>query len=523
MFDILIKNGVVIDGTGKEKFEADVGINDNKIEVISDLGNEEGEKEIDARGQYVCPGFIDVNNHSDTYWRIFLNPNLESLVYQGITTIVGGNCGSSLAPLPNAATIASIRKWIDVKTININWLKLREFFEVLEKKPLSVNFATLVGHAVLRRGFLGDEVRNPDSKEMKSIKKMLKDALSEGALGMSTGLIYTHAKLASTEELVDLAKIVKKYNGVYATHIRGEEEEFIPAVEEALTIARKSGVKLHISHLKVMGEKNWPKMDEALKLIEKAQKEGIKVTFDVYPYTNTGSVLYVLLPDWVSEGGRAIMLKRLKDPSVKAKVIEEMKNSGFDYSKVEIAISPLNKTLARKKVTEIAQAQGKSIEETVIDILVASEGQVITSMEVLSEENVKKAIVNPLSLIASNGSGYDLKHAQTGERVHPRSFGAFPRVLSKYVLKEEVLSWEEAIKKMTSFPAQKFGIKKRGILKKGYFADITIFDKNSIEDLSTSQDPYKYSRGINYVIVNGKVALHQGKYTEALDGKIIKM
>jgi len=522
MFDIIIKNANIIDGTGKPAYRGDIGIKEDEIRKIGKLDDEHANVEIDAEGKMICPGFIDVNNHSDTYWRIFLGPHLESLIYQGITTIIGGNCGTSLAPLATPNTIDAIQKWVDIKKINISWLKVKEFLTVLEEKRIAPNFATLVGHATLRRGIIGDAVRSMLPKEIEAMEKALKRAMKEGALGMSTGLIYSHARLAPYDELLALAKIVKKYNGVYATHIRSEQESIVEAVEEALRIARESGVKLQISHLKVMGEKNWPKMSAVLELIGKAKEEGIDVTFDVYPYTATGSVLYSFLPLWVSEGGKKIMLHRLKDPVIRAKVISEMRESEFDYSKIEIAISPLNKTLARHSISEIAVSQEKSVEETVIDILVASEGMVVTSMEVLSEENVRQALTHPLSIIATNGSGYDIYHAKTGERVHPRNFGAFTKVLEKYVKKERLLSWEDAIYKMTGAPATKFGLKKRGVLKKGYFADIVMFDLDKLKSPATIENPYQYSQGVELVMIGGEIVLSDGVYNGNRNGRVIK-
>jgi N-acyl-D-amino-acid deacylase len=522
MYDIIIKNANIIDGTGNAAFRADIGIQEDEIRKIGELGDERASVEIDAQGKMVCPGFIDVNNHSDTYWRIFLNPHLESLIYQGITTIVGGNCGTSLAPLATPATIDAIQKWVDVKKINISWLKVEELFSVLEEKKISLNFATLVGHATLRRGVIGDEVRSLLPKEIEALKKSLENAMKEGALGMSTGLIYSHARLAPYDELLTLAKIVKKYKGVYATHIRSEQGDIVEAIEEALRVARESGVRLQISHLKVIGEKNWSKMGEVLDLIGKAKEEGIDVTFDVYPYTSTGSVLYSFLPVWISEGGKRIMLHRLKDPVIRAKIIDEMRESDFDYSKIEIAISPLNKTLARHSISEIAQSQERSVEEVIIDILVASEGMVVTSVEVLSEENVRQAIAHPLSFIATNGSGYDIFHAKTGERVHPRNFGAFVKVLEKYVKKEKLLTWESAICKMTSAPALKFGIKKRGVLKKGYFADIVILDRDKLKSSATIENPYQYSQGVEFVMVNGEIVLADSVYNGKRNGRVIK-
>ncbi|MFA5962260.1 MAG: D-aminoacylase [Parcubacteria group bacterium] len=521
MFDILIKNANIIDGTGIPAFLGDIGIKDSKIARIGELGDERATIEFDAEGKTVCPGFVDVNNHSDTYWRIFLSPDLESLIYQGITTIIGGNCGTSLAPLATPTTIDAIQKWVDIKKVNISWLRVKEFLAILRDKKISPNFGTLVGHATLRRGIIGDEVRSLLPREIEMLKKNLKKAMKEGALGMSTGLIYSHARLAPLEELVELAKVVKKYDGVYATHIRSEQKDFLEAIEEALEIARLSGVKLHISHLKVIGEKYWPKMEAALEIITSAKKSGVDVTFDVYPYTATGSVLYSFLPVWVSEGGKKIMLHRLKDPVIRAKVVLEMRESGFDYSKIKIAISPLNKTLARRDVSEIARSQEKSVEEAIIDILVASEGMVIITVEALNEENIRQSLNHSLSIVATNGSGYDISHSKTGERVHPRNFGTFIKVLEKYVRTEKLLSWEAAIHKMTQAPAEKFALKKRGVLKENYFADIVMFDRNKLKSPATIENPYQYSQGIELVIINGEIVLKDGEYAGNRNGQVL--
>ena len=522
MYDILIKNGMVVDGSGQPMYRGDVGIKDGVIKEIGSLPGEHAGRIIDAEGKIVAPGFIDVNNHSDTYWRIFIDPVLESLLYQGVTTIIGGNCGSSLAPLANKDIIKSIQKWVDISGINLNWLTVGEFLNEVEKKKLPVNFATLVGHSTLRRGLVQDEVRDLESSEIDAMEKMLKNAMKDGAIGFSTGLVYTHAKHASQDEIMRLAEVVKKYDGVYTTHVRGESGELIDAVEEAVNIAQKTGVRLQISHLKAMGERHWHLMEEAVNLIETARMSGIDINFDVYPYTATGSVLYILLPDWVAEGGKKLMLQRLKNPEIRQRVINDMKKDAFDYSKIVISISPLNKTLSKKSIAEIAKSQGKDIEEAIIDILIASEGRVVTMMEVLSSKNVENAIQNPFSIISSNGSGYSTEHKKTGELVHPRNFGSFPRVLSKYVRGKGILSWEEAIRKMSGLPAEKFGIKKRGILKTDNFADVVIFDKEKIQDVSTTENPYQYSKGIDWVIINGKVVVDESALTEARPGMVLR-
>lgn len=502
-------------------YKADVGIKEDRIVAIGELHNEKCEIEIDAKDRFVCPGIVDVNNHSDTYWQIFSNPDLESLVYQGVTTIIGGNCGSSLAPLADPETIDSIQKWVNIRRLNLDWLNVEEFFEVVEQKRLSINFATLLGHGTIRRGILKNEMRSLTPRELSSIQDILGKALQDGGLGMSTGLVYTHARSTPTEELIELAKIIKKSNGIYTTHLRDEGKNFLEAVEEAIKIGEESGVKIHISHLKVMGEENWKLFDEGLRLIDHAFERGLDVTFDVFPYTNTGTVLYTLLPDWVSAGGKKMMIQRLKDPAIRPKVIAEMQLSGFDYSKIKIAISSLNKTLSRKSILEIAKSQEKSSEDAVVDVLIASEGRVITSIESLSQDNVEKAIAHPLSIVATNGSGYSIDHAKTGENVHPRSFGTFPRVLSEYVIKKKIISWETAVKKMTGYPAKKFGIKNRGEIKEKNFADIIIINKDKMEDLATSENPYQYSKGIEFVLVNGEIILKDGVYARERAGRIL--
>ncbi|MDP1619921.1 MAG: amidohydrolase family protein, partial [bacterium] len=285
MYDVIIKNGTLIDGTGAPMYRADIGIKDDKIAKIGDLQNEKSEIGIDAADRLVCPGFVDVNNHSDTYWQIFSNPDLESLVHQGITTIVGGNCGSSLAPLLGAKAIVSVQKWLSVNNTSLDWLDMREFLAVVEKKKLSVNFATLVGQATLRRSILGDEMRNLNFREVDFLAGKLADAMKEGALGMSSGLVYTHARSTTKDEIIRLAEKIGKHDGVYVTHMRDENAGFLDSVEESIEIARLTKVKLHISHLKVMGEGNWSLMGDALDMISRARETGLDVTFDVYPYT----------------------------------------------------------------------------------------------------------------------------------------------------------------------------------------------------------------------------------------------
>lgn len=522
MHDILIKNGTVVDGTGKKGYTADVAVSKNKIAKVGKIGWSKGKVEIDARGKVVAPGFIDIHNHSDGYWRLFLNPGLPSLVYQGITTIVGGNCGASVAPLADGKIIESIQRWADIKQVNVDWLSFSEFSEKMRERKFGVNFGSLVGHGTLRRGMVLDEMRRLSRSELDVFGKILEKSLLEGAFGFSTGLAYSHEKQASWDELIKFAEILKKNGKPYTTHLRDEAGSILAALKEAIDLAKHTGVNLEISHLKVMGEKNWPLMDEVLAEIEKAHKAGVDINFDVYPYTQIGSVLYVFLPAWAAEGGKKMLVRRLKEKHLRLKIIEEMKQTAeYHYEEAMIAICPFAKNLAKRKISEVAKVRGASVEEVIIDLLSASEGRVVTIMECLLEENVKKAIRHPLSIIASDGAGYSIAHKDTGELVHPRCFGTFPRVLGKYVREEKILGLEEAVKKMTSMPAKKMGLETRGILQGGYQADIVVFDPDKISDKATVDEPYQYAEGVSEVLVNGKFALQDGKLTGEMAGEFL--
>ena len=522
MFDILIKNATVVDGTGKPGFQADVGIKQNKIAKVGKISLSRGKIEIDARDKVVSPGFIDIHNHSDSYWQIFLEPQLPSLLYQGVTTIIGGNCGASIAPLTDGKIIEAIQKWVDIKRVNVDWLTLQELRDKMKGKKIATNFATLVGHGTLRRGVIQNEMRRLDLNELEEVIKLLDRSLQEGALGLSSGLAYSHEKSATWDELVELAEVVKSHERVYTTHLRDEADGIVSSIKETIDLANQTGVNVEISHFKIIGEKNWPLLDEALGMIEKTRASGININFDVYPYTEIGSVLYIYLPGWAAEGGKKALLRRLKDKSLRKKIIDEMKNtSSYHYEDAIIAVCSFSRAFAGRKISAIAAERGVSPEEVILDILSASEGRVITLMDCLDEENVKKLIAHPLSMIASDGIGYSIFHKNSGELVHPRCFGTFPRILGKYVREEKLLKLEDAIKKMTSLPAEKFGLENRGKINKGLSADLVIFDQNLIKDKATLENPYQYSEGIEHVIVNGKFAMQDGKLTGEMAGEFI--
>lgn len=519
MFDILVKNGTVIDGTGRKKFRADVGIKDESIVEVGDLTGSEAKKEIDAGEQFVVPGFIDPCNHSDTYWTLFTSPSQESLIRQGITTIIGGNCGSSLAPLLSKSAIYGIQKWAKIDQVNVDWHTTQEFLDRLETTSLGVNFATLAGHGTIRRSFVENQDRELFEEEQKSFLSVLEQSLREGAFGLSSGLLYTHGKPGGQKEMCNFARKVLDFSGVYATHIRNEMGLFHDAVREAILVARETGVKTHISHLKVLGQFYWNIFRVVLEEISREAESGHDITFDIFPYTASGSVLYTILPDWVSQGGRVMMLGRLRDDRLRREIIEDLRRRQIDFSKIRVSLA---KSGSRKTIEEMAENRSIDPEEAVLDLLLANEGNVIVFMDLISEENIREGLRSPYAFVSSDGVGYTKEQRKKESNIHPRCFGAFPRVLRRYVREEKVLTWEEAIGKMTGSVAVKFDIVNRGRIREGYFADLVIFHPSTIKDEATFDNPYQYPSGIESVIINGKIAFESGSELQGCFGRVLR-
>ena len=515
MHDILIKKGTVVDGTGESSKVCDIAINDDMITEMGDLSGDHAHEIIDAEGLVVAPGFIDISNRSDTRWRLFSDPTLESLMYQGITTIIGGNSGTSLAPIYNEEMMQSMRKWLDVGTINISWQNMAEFLSVIDAQHLAVNFGTFVGYGTLRRGLTGDISRALTHTEEISIAKHISESLKQGAFGVSTGLVYSHEKKVTTEELVNIGKIVAKHNGLFVAHLRDEGDHILESIEEVMDIQKQTSARMHISHLKVMQKDNWSDMAKAINRIEKTT-----VVYDVYPYTFSATVLYTFLPEWISDGGRRMMLERLHNKKLRERVIKEMAQ-GHDLSNAVVAETLHSHFFCGKTFQEIAKKQGVSVNEAVINVLVASEGQVVVFYEGMSEENVVRGIQGKNSVISTNGTGYTIqKHNENIE--HPRSFGAFPRVYARYVQNEQKISLETMIHKSTGKVAQELGITNRGIIKAGAVADIAIFDPHVYADQSYAYDAYQYAKGVQWLIISGQMAIKYGKYTGVRVGKVLR-
>lgn len=519
---MLIKNGTIIDGTKRARYKGDIRVVGDKIKEIGKLTARRKERVINAAGQFVAPGFVDMLNRSDIHFSIFTRPDLRSLVTQGITTIVGGNCGASLAPLAGGEAIHAIQKWHDVSGINTNWSRMGEFLAEVERHNLSVNFATVTGHATLRRGVVGDNFKGLRETEMKKIEYLLEQSLEEGSFGFSTGLAYSHEKIASTKEIERLTRVLKRKGGIYTTHLREEGVDLAVSVNEFIALARAQDIPSHISHFKAQGKKAWAEFPKSLDMVRNARASGIKVSFDIYPYTQTATVLYLLLPDWASFGGRAEVLNRLRDQNMRRKLTSELREREEEIGRVRIARGSIAPAFIDKTLAEIAQKQKKTAVDALLDVILASDDKVIGFIPALDEENVKIGMQNDSSVIASDGAGYGIRARSQGLLVHPRSFGAFPRFLGRYVGDFGVMDWETAIHKVSSLPAETLGLKKRGRLEKGYFADVVIFNPEAIRDQATFKDPFQYSEGVRYVLVNGGMALRKGKFQKKRWGRVLR-
>jgi N-acyl-D-amino-acid deacylase len=492
----LIKNGQIIDGTGRAGYEGDVLINEGRIEALGNLKETGDFQVIDAEDLVVCPGFVDLNTHSDTSWTLFEYPGQESFLTQGVTTIIGGTCGSSLAPLMNEQAIDSIQKYVDQTKTQVKWAGMAEFLNFIQTMGLKVNFASLVGHTTLRRALIGDEMRPLKEEELKVVLNILDIALTQGAPGVSLGLVYSHARFADERELLAIAKMVRKHDKLLAVHLRDEGAGIVKAVTEILKIQAETGVNLEISHLKVICSKNWPLQAQVLSLIEEAAQTEAgrgRINFDVYPYTQVGSVLYTLLPRWANKGGKKKLMARIKDSKTRKKLLTQMREKDFDYSSIWIAFSDIDLPLKNKQIGALAENQGRSPEEVVLDLILASDDRLTTVIELMSSKNVEKLVGHELSILSSNGIGYAKEYFKTGNLVHPRCFGAFPCFLKKYVFKNNTLTLERAIEKITGLPAAKAGIDHLvGVLEKKRRADIVIFDPKRIKDMATVAQPFNY-------------------------------
>ncbi|MGE5392902.1 MAG: N-acyl-D-amino-acid deacylase family protein [Candidatus Saccharibacteria bacterium] len=516
MYDILIKNGMVIDGTGAAAFKADVLIQKGVVaEIAPNIKANAIDEVIDATGKFVTPGFIDIQNHSDSYWTLFEQPDQVSLLSQGITSIIIGNCGASLAPLASAESIKAIQKWHNLSGININWTSVRELLSAIEKIKPGVNVGTLVGHATLRRGLLGDQIRATTADEIAIMNRMLSESLSEGALGFSMGLVYAHEVNSTEAELASLCSALKKNDKYLSIHLRSEDGGILEAVDEAIHLAEQNQVRVKISHLKVRGSKNWHQFEWIINKLENAYHRGLDVTFDVYPYHSTWSVLYTYLPKWSYEGGRSQILRRIGSKEDRPKLLEALREQAYNYDNIKIASAPGAEHLVGRTIPHVAIGQAVTNEQALLNILTATSCQAIVYDHNLDTDQVELLLASPLSVIATDGAGYS---NETADLIHPRCFGTMGRFLSQ-VREKKLMTWEQAIRKITGEPARILKID-RGTLRKGAPADVVVMDPATVRDMADYDHPYQLTEGIASVILNGRVAFQNrkpaGEYGEIL-------
>ncbi|MFA5990818.1 MAG: amidohydrolase family protein [Candidatus Doudnabacteria bacterium] len=519
MYSLLIKNALVVDGSGNLPQILDVAVSGDEIANIAPEINLPAQNIIDAKGKVLAPGFVDPQNHSDSYWQLFDNPSLDSLITQGYTTILTGNCGASLAPLLSNEALLSVQKWHNLEASNINWQTYGEYLSVLSEKKFACNIAGLVGYSTLRRAIVGDQIRSLEKNEINALKLVLEESIKSGAFGLSSGLSYSHEIIISELELYELAKILKAKNALFSIHLRSEGSEFVEAVDEALDIAKNTGVNLKISHLKVRNELNWPKFDQAVELIETAYHQGTNVHFDVYPYDTIWQALYSYLPKWAIEGGRAIMLKHFADPTQKNKILMYLNNIGVKFSSMQIASTASKLSFIGKTIGQVAKNLDVSSEQAVLSTIENGGSEVLVFEKNLDPEQVNKLTLHPLSFLGTDGAGFP--GVYNGKLVHPRCFGTTGKFLN-YALKNNKLPLEVAVKKLSSGPAKKIGLFKRGEIKVGNYADLVIFDADKIQDTATYENPYQFTAGIEYVFVNGQAAVAEGKITSQLPGRVLR-
>lgn len=525
IFDWLIVNGQVIDGTGKPPFFADVGIIGNKIAAVGQLFHAQAKSRIDAMGKFVVPGFIDIHTHFDV--ALLAQPEAHCSISQGVTTVVIGNCGHSPVPITEERR-SELRQLLSAIEggVEWRWARFSDFLDSLESTRTSVNVVPLVGHCPLRASVVGLENRPATEDELKAMQKLLDECMDEGAWGLSSGLIYPPSAFADIDELVALTEVVAKWGGPYSTHMRNESDALVIAVTEALQTALKSGVKLQISHHKASRKPNWGKVSVTLQLIERVALQH-DVTFDAYPYTAGSSYLAQLLPLWALEGGSSALLKRLKNPSQRQQIKEALESDEtLDWNDIIVAsvVSDEYRPLQGRTISEVAKMLNLSPSETVLHLIEHERNAVTMVWFVMDERDVEQVLTHPLCLIGSDALTIPPapNSSQPKPYVHPRTYGTFPKVFRWLVRETNKLSWHEAVSKMTGKTAGKLGLKNRGLIREGYFADLVIFDPEAIADQASYENPHLPAKGIDWVFINGKPALAEGQPTGERNGRVLR-
>ena len=523
-YDIIIQNAKIIDGTGNPWYQSDIGIYRDKITAIGKLDPRLAKRVIDAAGKVVAPGFIDMLGQSET--AILVDNRAMSKISQGVTTEINGE-GESAAPV-NEKILKELKPSLDKYNLTVDWTDFNGYFARVEKNKTAINLASYVGAAQVREYVIGFENREPTAAEMDQMRQLVREAMRQGAVGVSTALEYTPAMYAKTPELIELAKAAAEFGGIYASHIRNEQEKIVEAVLEAADIGRAAKIPVEIWHLKTAEKPNWGKMSEIVRMIQQHRNQGLDMTADVYPYIAFGNSLSAPLPGWVQEGGTDKLLERLKDPIVRKQVRKELeateKARGMDFQLMMISYvsNPALKQWEGKRLTEIASAWKKDPIETLFDFVLADSARTSRVVWAMTEEDLRMAMGQPWVSFCDDASARALDGPLFEGRPHPRAYGSFPRILAMYVRESKILTLEDAIRKMTSLAAQRVGIKDRGILKQGFYADLVMFDPETITDKATFENPHQYSEGMSLVVVNGKPVWENGKFTGNLPGRVLR-
>jgi dihydroorotase/N-acyl-D-amino-acid deacylase len=527
--DLVITNGHIIDGTGSPWYSGDLGIRDGKVAAIGNLAAEPRKRTIDAGGKVVAPGFIDMLGQSEL--SILVDPRLPSKIYQGITTEITGE-GGTVAPL-NDAIIQSDHASYEHYHITPDWRTFRQYFARLEKQGMGINLASYVGATQVRRMVLGDNNVQPSPEQQEQMKALVREAMIDGTVGVSTALEYAPAPYAKTDELIALAAEAGKFGGIYSTHMRNESDSVLEAIDEALRIGREARVAVEIWHIKVAGKNNWGRMPEVVAKINAARAAGADVTADTYAYTAWFNDFSAFIPPWAHDGGTAKLVERLKDPTTRERIRKDMLTPSKDWDNewqeipgpdavmIGVVENPKMLPLQGKRLSGIAKLWNKDPMEALFDFLIEDPATGVAVFG-MSQPDVTLALQQPWVAIDNDSSGTSPEGILGQEHPHPRAYGTFPRILRKYVREEKVLSLQDAIRKFSALPAQRLRLTDRGVLKSGMWADIVIFDPATVRDLATFDNPNQLSEGMDYVLVNGVPVIDQSKMTGALPGKVLR-
>ncbi len=528
MLDLKIEGATVIDGTGTAGGRADVGIRDDAIVAVGDLSREPAGSTLRASGRVLAPGFIDMHSHSD--WRLWENRRAESKIRQGVTTEVVGNCGFSPAPASSEHLEALRGFALHVPAgMDFSWRSVGDYLRAFDQEGTAVNVVQLVGHGTLRIAAMGFARRAPDARELARMQQLFGDAMEDGAWGLSTGLIYAPGSYATTEEIVAVARLARRYRGFYASHIRGEGATLLDAVGEALRVGRQADVSVQVSHVKAAGRPNWGRVADALALIDAARAEGQDVMADVYPYTASSTTVRTLLPDWALEGGVEAMLVRLADPAERGRIRAELEappdgQSLLDrvgWENVMIAACARRKDAEGRRVSEIAAARGLDPLDAALELIADEAGRAYMILFQLDEKDLRRALTHPAVMIGSDGSALAPYGPLGAGKPHPRSYGTFPRVLGEYARDQRVLGLAEAVHKMTGLPARRLGLRDRGVVRAGAKADLVVFDAKRVADRATYEEPHRYPAGVEHVLVAGRFVVKDGQHTGSLPGRLL--